>query len=111
MFESAIAFNQPIGNWNTTAVTNMGSMFWGASAFNQPIGNWNISAVTNMGAMFSFASAFNQNLCLWGSSMKMDVTSVSGMFDQANSCSNLSSPILTAGMTVTPLCYNCINQS
>jgi surface protein len=47
MFQSAIAFNQPIGNWNTSNVTLMSSMFQGATAFNQDIGSWNVSNVTN----------------------------------------------------------------
>jgi len=51
-------FNQPIGSWDTSKVTNIGQMFRvlnvGESAFNQDIGNWDISLVTN-------ASAFMQN--------------------------------------------------
>jgi len=36
----AISFNQPIGNWNMSAVTNVNGMLCGASSFNQPIDNW-----------------------------------------------------------------------
>ena len=81
MFFGADAFNQAIGAWNMSAVTNMwgcsvelmfysavadqlviaevfqapmgwwkaSTMFFGADAFNQAIGAWNMSAVTNMG--------------------------------------------------------------
>ena len=52
MFSGAWAFNQPIGNWNTSKVTNMVNMFISARGFNQPIGNWDVSSVTNMGSMF-----------------------------------------------------------
>jgi hypothetical protein len=41
MFQLASAFNQPIGNWSTVAVTDMAMMFYYASNFNQAIGNWN----------------------------------------------------------------------
>ncbi|HRC28096.1 MAG TPA: BspA family leucine-rich repeat surface protein, partial [Candidatus Saccharimonas sp.] len=41
------AFNQPIGTWNTGAVTNMSFMFYGASNFNQNVSGWNVTAVTN----------------------------------------------------------------
>ena len=48
MFESATAFNQPIGNWDVSNVTDMFGMFAGNSVFNQPIGDWDVSNVTNM---------------------------------------------------------------
>jgi len=65
MFSGANAFNQPIGAWNTGAVTNMEYMFWRTAVFNQPIGTWNTGAVTNMNAMFYQAAAFNQNITGW----------------------------------------------
>lgn len=61
MFLDALAFNQPIGNWNTSAVTNMLGMFQNATSFNQNIGSWNTSAVTTMGSMFQ-STSFNQNI-------------------------------------------------
>lgn len=45
MFDGAEAFNQLVGNWDTSKVTDMGDMFNSASAFNQNIGNWNTSKV------------------------------------------------------------------
>jgi surface protein len=40
-------FNQPIGSWNVSKVTNMTEMFRSAFSFNQNIGGWNVSGVTN----------------------------------------------------------------
>ena len=54
--------NASIGNWNTSNVTDMCSMFDGAKKFNQPIGYWNTSSVTNMDTMFGDARAFDQDI-------------------------------------------------
>ena len=38
----AKSFNQPIGEWNTSNVTDMGCMFSLAKSFNQPIDKWDV---------------------------------------------------------------------
>ena len=58
MFKDALAFNQNIGSWTTTNVTNMSGMFNGASAFSQNISGWNFSAVTVMNDFLSNAPNF-----------------------------------------------------
>lgn len=49
---SYINYNQPLANWERTGstlanVVNMVDMFWGNGGFDQNIGNWNVSGVTN----------------------------------------------------------------
>ena len=62
MFQSARAFNQPVGNWPLSASSiDMGSMFRDADAFNQNIGSWDVSRVTSMAAMFQDNSGFNNS--------------------------------------------------
>jgi hypothetical protein len=45
MFRYAESFNQPIGDWNTAALSYTWGMFYGAYDFNQPIGDWDTSQV------------------------------------------------------------------
>jgi surface protein len=91
-----------IKNWNTSAVTNMTNMFNQAAVFNQPIGNWNTGSVTNMSGMFRNATIFNQNISGW------DVGAVTDMDDMFLSTSffnqNLSSWV--TGLTAQPLNFS-----
>ena len=78
MFNSALAFNTPIGNWNVSNVVNMNGLFSQATSFNQPLNNWNVSNVTEMSYLFSQATSFNQPLNNWDVS---NVRDMSAMFN------------------------------
>ena len=112
MFRDATSFNSPIGNWNTSSVTNMSLMFEGATSFNQALNDWNISSVSMLNYMFSETTSFNQDIGDWNTSsatllnymfknalsFNQDISdwniaanaSVTGMFDDTPSLSNLN---------------------
>ena len=70
-------FNQPLNNWNTSKVTDMGFMFRNCLNFNQPLNNWNTSKVMHMDQMFYLALSFNQDISMWDIS---NVTNMEYMF-------------------------------
>ena len=53
LFIDKSAFNEDIGYWDTSNVTDMNFMFARASAFNQNIGGWDTSNATDMNFMFN----------------------------------------------------------
>lgn len=86
-------FNQNISSWNVSNVTNMKEMFATAFAFNQPIGSWNVSNVTDMSYMFHGASAFNQPINEWNveNVTKMNFMFYNTVFNQPIGSWNVSS--------------------
>jgi len=74
------AFNQNIGSWDVSSVTDMSLMFEDAQSFNQDIGDWDVSKVLNMTGMFSDAAAFDQDLGNWDVS---NVLQMNNMFRRA----------------------------
>merc|ERR1712091_338806 len=50
-------------------------LFYHARKFNQPIGNWDVSKVTNMNYMFRYAYEFAQDLTSWPETSTTTTTS------------------------------------
>jgi len=102
MFSYATSFNQPLGNWDVSIVYDMFGMFWGATNFNQAIGNWNISKVTDMSHMFFEATNLNQDLCAWYNHMQ-NTTNVYNMLFRSG-CTHPDDPNLS---TKSFFCQTC----
>ena len=89
MFSGATNFNQPLTNLvNTSGLSetcDISLMFYLASIFNQNIGGWNVSKVSNMSDTFNQANAFNNggdpSIQNWSAPL---CTSFSNMFRSAS---------------------------
>ena len=57
-------FNQPIGNWDVSNVTDMSGMFQNNATFNQDLSKWNVDSVKTMTSMFQ-NSSFDKNIGDW----------------------------------------------
>ena len=75
LFNNKGNFNEDISAWDTSSVTNMEAMFRSAESFNQDISGWDTGKVTTMKLMFNNATAFDQDISCW------DMTSVNNTED------------------------------
>ena len=80
-------FNEPIGDWDTSAVTDMSEMFYNCVKFDQPIVNWNTSAVKDMKRMFFNCVEFDQPIVKW------DTSAVKDMRRMFYNCEKFNQPI------------------
>jgi surface protein len=103
LFKEHKEFNEDINNWNVSNVTNMKMMFLSAESFNQPLNKWNVSNVTDMKLMFSFTS-FNQPLNNWNVS---NVTDMTMMFSFAQFNQDISMWKLNPNVNMTSMFNEC----
>ena len=67
MFENTTAFNQDIGNWDTSKVIKMRRTFRGSTTFNQDLTRWCVTSITTEPHQFSFnAPLEGKNKPVWG---------------------------------------------
>lgn len=59
------AFNGDISYWVTSNVANMSGTFRDTSLFDQPIGSWDTSRTSLMGSLLEGALSFNRDLSVW----------------------------------------------
>jgi surface protein len=102
MFSSCSVFNQAL-SFDTSAVTDMGLMFIGCTSFNQAL-SFDTSAVTSMNGMFANCTAFNQAL-------SFDTSAVENMFRMFKNATafnqNISSWDTSAVTDMGEMFYGC----
>ncbi len=101
MLSNADAFDQPIGNWNTTNLQGCFSIISGCDVFNQPIDSWDTAFCSGPMVMSSLG-LFNQSIDSWdvrGCTTLANAFKFSPRYNQSMNSWNL------VGITAMNLCF------
>ena len=80
-FAFAGGYNQPLDAWDTSSCEDMSFAFdFNSGGFNQDIGPWSVSRVSSFRFMFSFCFSFNQDISGWDVS---GASNFESMFDSS----------------------------
>ncbi len=104
--------HRDISKWDVSSVANMGYMFSDALNFNQPLGSWTISKVTDMTGMFrgSALSTENYDVLLLGwatQSLKKGVLFDAGETSYCSGANARANIIANYGWTIRDGGKNC----
>ena len=108
MFEGCTGFNQPIGTWDTSGVTNMYEMFRNADAFDQDLSNWNVTSVTNATNFMYAANGlsttnYDRTLSGWSSQSVQNGVNIHFGSSKYSTATGLAyrNALVSAGWTIT----------
>lgn len=98
-----------MGDWNTSSITNMSSMFASCSSLiSLDVANWDISSVTNLSWMFCDCRSANwSDLSSWDTSNVMDMTGVFSGCLNRTSLDDLSDWDTSKVMDMSYMFQNC----
>ena len=109
MFSGAVQFNQTIGAWDTSTMTDLSNTFNGAVAFNQDLSTWDLSSALTTSAMFANTAAFDSPINLTTTTFVTDMSSMfanAAAFNQPIDALNVSTVANMANMFSGTTAFN-----
>ena len=106
LFYTCSAFNQPIGSWNTSKVTNIYHMLTN-TPFDQDLSNWVVTGITNaqnfMGGCTLSTTNYDSTLSGWSSQAVQNGVNITFGSSKYSTATGLAyrNALVSAGWTIT----------